>query len=141
MGRFRFIFALILIVSSLFLASGTYTYYPGHENWDSEQPGIITGFIHGVIAPIMVFGSIITDYRIYEPNNIGWFYDFFFVLGFLIAWGGTTTGGTKIINKYYNKQQKESSALSSIEKKLDEKISVIKEKSKGNKQEKQKEKK
>lgn len=138
MGTLRFIFSLMVIVCALFLASGVYTYYPGHENWDNEDAGIFTGFIHGAIAPIMVLGSLISEYRIYEPNNNGWFYDFSFVLGILIAWAGTTKGGTRIVNKYYNRESRENSTLQSIEKKIDEKIFGMKNKKSNNSDEKNK---
>ena len=126
MGTIRFIFSLFLIVSALFLSSGVYTYYPGHEYWDNSSAGITVGFIHGAIAPIMLVGSIISEYRIYEPNNSGWFYDFSFILAFLIAWAGTTSSGTKVVNKYYNKNSKEkTSGIKVHEERIDKKISSL----------------
>jgi len=51
-------------------------------------PGFLRGLIHGVIAPISFFGSLVLDeIAIYAvPNNGGW-YDFGFLLG-LSAWAG-----------------------------------------------------
>ena len=96
-----FIISLVVVVVCLFLASGAWTYYTGHEYWQTDKAGLATGFIHGAIAPIMIVIGIFSDYGIYETNNSGWFYDLFFIFGILIVWAGA--GGSRhIIKNYYN---------------------------------------
>jgi hypothetical protein len=102
MGRLSFILSLVLVVGGLFLASGVWTYYPGHEYWTSHRAGVPTGLIHGAIAPIMLIVSIFTSYGIYEANNFGWFYDLFFIIGFLFVWAGGSGSTRNVIKNYYN---------------------------------------
>jgi hypothetical protein len=58
-----------------------------------EPPGFLLGLLHGIIAPIALFGEIFTDVRIYAfPNSGGW-YDFGFMLGIsmVVGSGGAAT--------------------------------------------------
>ena len=135
MRGFGFILSLIIIIGSLFLASGFWTYYPGHEYWQTSRAGLTSGFIHGAIAPIMIIAGIFTDYRVYEPNNIGWFYDFIYIIGIMIAWGGA--GGSRhIIKNYYNSDEKLGKEdLKKIDKIVEQKIENSKSKRKKKKEE------
>jgi hypothetical protein len=53
-----------------------------------NPPGFLMGLLHGFISLFSLIGSAFTDVRIYAfPNNGGW-YDFGFVLGALLFYGG-----------------------------------------------------
>lgn len=51
-------------------------------------PGILWGLLHGFIAPISFVGSLFLDVRMYAFPNDGLWYDFGFVLGSGILFGG-----------------------------------------------------
>ncbi len=60
------------------------------EDCISDKPyGFLSGLWHGVIAPISFVGSLfIDDIAMYAVNNNGGWYDFGFVLGAGILFGG-----------------------------------------------------
>jgi len=52
--------------------------------------GFWAGLWHGLIVDITFLVSLVTtDVRIYEPKNNGRWYDFGFLLGVGLAWGGS----------------------------------------------------
>lgn len=54
-----------------------------------EPYGFLGGLWHGVIAPLSFFGSLfMDDVAMYAVNNNGGWYDFGFVLGAGILFGG-----------------------------------------------------
>ena len=58
------------------------------------MPGFWRGLWNGIIAPITFVISLFTDkVRMYEVHNNGGWYDFGFVLGAMIAFGGSAGGG------------------------------------------------
>lgn len=58
-------------------------------------PGFFHGLLHGFIIVFSFIGSLFTDYEIYAlPNSGGW-YDFGFVLGASIFFGGSGAGASK----------------------------------------------
>ena len=53
-----------------------------------EPPGFLLGLLHGFISLFSLIGSIFWDIRVYAfPNSGGW-YDFGFVLGAAMFYGG-----------------------------------------------------
>jgi hypothetical protein len=55
--------------------------------------GFLGGLWHGIIAPFAFIGSIFSDdIAIYAVNNNGGWYDFGFVLGAGILFGGSSRG-------------------------------------------------
>ena len=60
------------------------------EDCVSDKPyGFLSGLWHGIIAPISFVGSLfIDDIAMYAVNNNGGWYDFGFVLGAGILFGG-----------------------------------------------------
>ena len=98
--------SVVLIVLALFLASGIITNYPGDAAFDAKEAGFLTGIIHGVIAPIMLVAAIFTSFTMYELTNNGWWYNFGFLLGILITWGGGKPT-SHIIKNYYHMPKKE----------------------------------
>ncbi len=54
-----------------------------------EPYGFLGGLWHGIIAPLSFFGSLFSDnIAMYAVNNNGGWYDFGFVLGAGILFGG-----------------------------------------------------
>ncbi len=58
----------------------------------SDEPyGFLFGLWHGIIAPLSFFGSLFIDnIAMYAVNNNGGWYDFGFVLGAGILFGGSS---------------------------------------------------
>ena len=55
----------------------------------TEPYGFFSGLWHGIIAPFSFFGSLLNDeIAMYAVNNNGGWYDFGFVLGAGILFGG-----------------------------------------------------
>ena len=55
----------------------------------NEPSGFLGGLWHGIIAPVSFFVSLFSDnIAMYEVNNNGGWYDFGFVLGAGILFGG-----------------------------------------------------
>jgi hypothetical protein len=55
--------------------------------------GFWLGLWHGLIAPITFLVSLFTtSVRIYEVHNVGRLYDFGYVLGLMVAFGGPARG-------------------------------------------------
>ena len=53
-------------------------------------PGFWNGLLHGAVAPIAFVVSLFDDdVRMYAFPNSGRWYDFGFLLGFLVIWGGS----------------------------------------------------
>ncbi len=56
-----------------------------------EPYGFLGGLWHGIIAPLSFFGSLfMDDVAMYAVNNNGGWYDFGFVLGAGILFGGSS---------------------------------------------------
>jgi hypothetical protein len=56
-----------------------------------EPYGFLFGLWHGIIAPLSFFGSLFSDnIAMYAVNNNGGWYDFGFVLGAGILFGGSS---------------------------------------------------
>jgi hypothetical protein len=59
---------------------------------NGDLPGFFGGLLHGFLMLFSLIGSIFTDVRIYTfPNSGGW-YDFGYVLGASMFWGGGGAG-------------------------------------------------
>lgn len=57
-----------------------------------DLPGFLTGLLHGFLMLFSLIGSLFGDVRIYAfPNSGGW-YDFGYVLGASMFWGGGGAG-------------------------------------------------
>ena len=56
----------------------------------ATRAGFWAGLWHGLIVPITFLVSLITtEVRIYEVNNNGRWYDFGFLFGISVTWGGS----------------------------------------------------
>jgi hypothetical protein len=61
----------------------------------ADQAGFWLGLWHGIIAPITFLISLFTDdVNVYEVSNNGNWYDFGFVLGLSMAFGGSAGSGS-----------------------------------------------
>lgn len=81
----RFVCILLLIAFITFTGC-----VPGDGKHTDEKPaGFFWGIWHGWIAPISLIWSIFnSDIRVYEPQNIGWWYDFGFYIAIIAGFGG-----------------------------------------------------
>ena len=61
----------------------------------APEAGFWLGLWHGIIAPVTFVISLFTDdVSIYEVHNSGNWYDFGYVLGLAMAFGGTAGSGS-----------------------------------------------
>lgn len=90
MRRTRLVLPLIAIVLLLgACAAGANT-----EASRTADAGFWLGLWHGVISPITFIISLFKDsVSIYEVRNNGNWYDFGFILGVSMAFGGSASGG------------------------------------------------
>jgi hypothetical protein len=98
MVRSRWMWTLMLVAMALLLASCAAGVNPvvGSAADGAVVAGFWRGAWHGIIAPITFFISLFTDeVSIYEVHNRGNWYDFGFVLGAGILWGGSKAGGSR----------------------------------------------
>lgn len=87
--------ALVLVVGLLVLAACTAGVNPevGNPDPDGRTAGFLMGIWHGAIAPITFFISLFSDnINIYDVNNNGNWYDFGFVIGAGLLFGGGIFG-------------------------------------------------
>lgn len=77
----------LLVLSITFLLSGC---IPGDGSYTNIKPaGFLSGIWHGWIAPISLIISIFkSNIQIYEPVNLGWWYDFGFYIAIISGFGG-----------------------------------------------------
>ena len=75
---------IVLILSALAIAACA------HQPSSAAPgvPGFLLGLVHGFIALFSLIGSLFTDVRVYAVPNAGGWYDFGFVLGASIFFGG-----------------------------------------------------
>ena len=64
--------------------------FPGDgRNTRIEPAGFFMGIWHGWIAPLsLVVGIFDHGVRIYETNNVGWWYDFGYYIAIIAGFGG-----------------------------------------------------
>ncbi len=114
MVRWDFILSISMVIVAMFLCSGVVSHYAGDVYWQTAKAGIGAGILHGMIAPVMLIYSLFSNFGIYEINNKGWFYDFGFILGFLLTWA--VGKSTQEVAYYYNKRKEKKQEMKDIEK-------------------------
>lgn len=88
--------ALVLLVLLLAACAAGVNDSVGVPGAEGETAGFFFGLWHGIIAPVTFFISLFTDnVNIYEVHNNGNWYDFGFVLGAGILFGGGFLGGRR----------------------------------------------
>lgn len=58
-------------------------------------PGFFSGLLHGFIMPFSLIASLFADVRIYNFPNAGRWYDFGFVIGAMMFFGGGGAAGKR----------------------------------------------
>ena len=78
----------ILVIFALFLLTSC---APGNLRFDADPAGFWFGLWHGFISLVTFIISLFNDnVAIYEANNSGGWYDFGFILGVSIFFGGSS---------------------------------------------------
>lgn len=98
MTKKRLFFVSIAILAILLLAGCAAGTNPTVDvlNAEGKSAGFWLGLWHGVISPITFFISLFSDnVNIYEVFNNGNWYDFGFILGVAIIFGGGASGATR----------------------------------------------
>jgi len=86
--------AVVLLSAAAFLLSSCADVTPIQDCVHTKAYGFLGGLWHGFIAPLSFIGSLISDsIAMYAVNNNGGWYDFGFVLGAGILFGGGSRAG------------------------------------------------
>ncbi|MGQ7869319.1 hypothetical protein [Sunxiuqinia sp. sy24] len=81
----RFLYPSLFLLISLLLFSACATQSIGSI---TNPPGFLHGLLHGFIILFSFIASLFTDYEIYAFPNTGGWYNFGFLLGVMMFWGG-----------------------------------------------------
>ncbi|MBW6515100.1 MAG: hypothetical protein K0B81_00610 [Candidatus Cloacimonetes bacterium] len=85
MKKFVVMLCLLLIIALILSACAPGV--SGHH--ETKRAGFLWGIWHGWIAPVSLIWHIFNpSVRIYETNNVGWWYDFGFYIAILGGFGG-----------------------------------------------------
>jgi len=69
---------------------------PGDARYVERPAGFLWGVWHGWIAPVSLIVQIFNPLvRVYEANNVGWWYDFGFYIAILGGFGGISLSRKK----------------------------------------------
>lgn len=90
----KMVLILMLLTLVLFLFTAC---LPGTlTRTDIGKAGFIIGIWHGWVAPIsLIVGLFDPMVRIYEQNNVGWWYDFGFYIAIISGFGGISLARRK----------------------------------------------
>lgn len=85
---------LLIVILILVLFTGC---IPGDGSYSKDDPaGFLSGIWHGWIAPLSLILSLgPNNFRIYEVNNIGFWYDFGFYIAIISGFGGLSLSRKK----------------------------------------------
>ena len=82
---------LLILVFSLFLLGSCAEVQDVNECLSPKTYGFLGGLWHGIIAPFsFVFSLFVEDVAVYAVNNTGGWYDFGFLLGAGVLFGGSS---------------------------------------------------
>ncbi len=96
MKRTHMIFGLLILALVLSACAAGVNPEVGVAAEGGDVAGFWLGLWHGIIAPITFVVSLFTDdVNIYEVHNSGNWYDFGFVIGAGILFGGGFLGGRR----------------------------------------------
>ncbi len=81
-----FVLIVLLVLAMLFIGSCV----SGDGSRSSNDPaGFFSGIWHGWVAPFsLIWGFFNRHVRVYESNNVGWWYDFGFYIAVISGFGG-----------------------------------------------------
>ena len=92
---------------------------PGNKRWDEKPAGFWAGLWHGIIIVITFVISLFNDnVHIYELNNSGGWYNFGFLLGAMLALGGSGGGVCRKKKKKSAKQKEWEEIATKVEEKV-----------------------
>lgn len=95
MTRSRVLALAALVAALVLLASCAASGNP-EAGGPGAQPGFLYGLWHGVITPVTFVVSLFSDgVGIYEVDNNGAWYDFGYVLGLSVIFGGGVGGASR----------------------------------------------
>jgi len=81
---------VVIVALFAFIGCATQSFEP-----NPNPPGFWSGLLHGFIMLFSFIGSLFTDHAIYAfPNSGGW-YNFGFLLGVMIFFGGGGAGAKR----------------------------------------------
>ncbi len=87
---------LVLLAALLGLAFVLSSCAPGNERFQADPPGFLFGLWHGFISLVTFIVSLFNEsVDIYQVNNGGKLYDFGFILGAAIFYGGGIFGSKR----------------------------------------------
>lgn len=82
--------SVIIISLITFIGCATQSIIPS-----TDPPGFLYGLLHGFILLFSFIASLFTDYEVYAfPNSGGW-YDFGFLIGVMMFFGGGGAGAKR----------------------------------------------
>lgn len=83
----KILMSLFLVILVLTTLTGC---VPGDGTYSISNPaGFFWGIWHGWLAPLtLILHFFDADIRLYEINNIGWWYDFGFYMAIISGFGG-----------------------------------------------------
>ena len=87
MKRTLILFAVVVTAALLFAGCATQSL----ENI-GDPPGFLKGVFHGFILFFSFIASLFTDYEIYAFPNAGGWYNFGFLIGVMLFFGGGGAG-------------------------------------------------
>lgn len=81
---------ITMIIVSVCIVLAMTSCLPGGGQYNPAVPaGFFSGVWHGWTAPVsLVLGIFYDSFRIYEPYNTGWWYDFGFYISIISGFGG-----------------------------------------------------
>lgn len=85
----RLLFLVVLLTASVLLITGCADTVNVQECVNASPSGLFSGFWHGLISPFSFIGSLFSDnIAVYSCNNTGGWYDFGFLWGAGVLFGG-----------------------------------------------------
>jgi hypothetical protein len=87
------ILTVILLIAALMSVTGCATQTT--EVFMENPPGFLKGLLHGFIILFSFIASLFTEYEIYSFPNAGGWYDFGFLLGVMMFFGGGGAGARR----------------------------------------------
>lgn len=88
----RLLLVLVLVIAAAFFFTGCATHSIGNFG---NAPGFLKGLLHGFILLFSFVGSLFADYEIYAYPNTGSWYNFGFLLGIMLFFGGGGAGAKR----------------------------------------------
>ncbi|MES0328653.1 MAG: hypothetical protein ABUK06_00005 [Dehalococcoidales bacterium] len=98
MKKKRILLVSLVVLALLLLAGCAAGLNPTVDvpDTDGDIAGFWSGLWHGIISPITFIISLFSDnVNIYEVHNVGGWYDFGFMLGIAIIFGGGARGAPR----------------------------------------------